>query len=329
MNILDKLKSIFKSNDDSVKQPIRGQQTLVPHDNISSTIIYIDESIIKQNRDSACIIWYAQWSVGNVESSKAAFAFLDTIRSIPGVQWMIHGGVGIYSLIVNFTLDTIQEACIKIQSGWHSGYDQFRESLIEDLTANIPQSYITNEYLNKNFKYTRTTFDGALDEDFNELPKVDSVYPIKRQTFTVQSADNLEEIYDKLVYINPSFMSYGKLLGILRIKLTVHLINKDYEIFTTLNKLPEELNKAFSLSYNIDESEAASYVRDIIGECIKCKVLPEDYSTTDIRDGFDTIDHWLAVHEQLDKLQESNEEVITDEIITDDNERNDNNARKN
>ena len=324
MGLLKKLKSVFtKNKDNSSSEEDNYISKLKPTTSIQSSIIYIDELMLKHNKDYAAILWYSEWNISDKEAIQEILSFLNAIEHIPRTDWIIHSGITHYSLIVNFTLKSIQDTCIT----YFPTSNQFQKSLIEDLAANLPQSYIDNAYLNKSLTYVRTTLDGRLDDEFNEITtKSKYIFPIITNNFTIESADNFNDILDKIVLANPiltasNAYTKSKLLMLSRIKITIHINNKYFTVYTTQDKLPEELTDTFCDIYFMDESDAIPEVASILDLCKANHLLPQDY--TNIYNGLH-----LNI-EQDNSIDESNEEVITDEIITDDNERNDNNARKN
>lgn len=300
---------------DSFKKKIRGLFDDYTEEDYSSKLsdfsyiqhlfVYKNEKVLFGN-----YLWYLCWDKNDYISPVRFLEFLQftSKEEIPFRVYTVLDRVHVLVSLNNMNMSNIYDTYVLYTTHHITKNNIFIDALLEDISLDIPQSCIYGS-LNKAITFHRTTLDGELDDDFNEVKKSDSKFPIEVQPSRyIKAADSIYDIRDKISYISQAlnvFVSDEELLDFGYIYL---VFDNRVTIVSRLSEVWSEL--PFRLVDNdiLKQDEVDSYMNDLATKC------RENDIPLEIEDSH---------HPELIHPEESGEEVLEDKIVSYSNQQKD------
>lgn len=238
--------------------------------NIRHIFIYKNERLLRLN-NIGNYLWYSCWDKDDVDASIYYLEFLQFVdRSTPIRVYVVLDQIHILLSLNVEDMSDIYDNYIEYSVNHIQKPNIFIQALLEDISLEIPQSYIQGK-LNKAITYHRTTLDGELDEDFNPIKNSKSKFPIQVQPDRyIVEADSIYNMRDNISYISQAlniFVSDQELLLFGHI-----LLQLDKKTYLTihLSDVFEELPIILKQENLIqDKKELDDYMKTLISTCMK------------------------------------------------------------
>lgn len=261
-----KVKNFFTSNDQEETEDYSNKLTNTPE--MYHMFIYKNERLLKLDKVGN-YLWYVCFSKTD---SSTLIHFIEFLQFISTTSTM-----RIYTVLdkvhILVSLDVIDMSQIYdnyISYGVHHQVktNMFVSSLLEDISLDIPQSYIQG-MLNKAIEYHRTTLDGELDEDFKEIKDKKSKFPLHLDTYKgcyIKEADSIYDIRSSIQYVANTmniFISDEELLMFGRIMLSIN----DIDITVSLSKVFDILPTELLANELLSEEELDDFFTDLCKVC--------------------------------------------------------------
>ena len=277
-NLIDKLKTkyhnFFANNTQQEVEDYTSKLTKTPE--MYHLFIYKNEGLLKLDK-LGNYLWYLCW---NKNDSSTPVHFIEFLQFVNSEASCMRVYVVLDKIHVLMSLDvddmsTIYENYINygvyLKRWYISGRPNiFINALLEDISLDIPQSYIQG-ILNKAIKYHRTTLDGELDDDFHEVKK-QSKFPLQLQESNdhkqraILEADSIYDIRNSIRYISiplTTFVSDEELLRFGRILLNINNVR----ITVTLNQVFDELPRTILDESLMTQDELQDFMIDLSKVC--------------------------------------------------------------
>ena len=266
-DLIKKFKDFFTSSkQEDTEEDYSSKLTKTPE--MYHLFIYKNEKLLKLDK-LGNYIWYLSWNKSDYHTPIHFIEFLQfTNTYLPLRIYTVLDTVHILLSLDTIDMSTIYESYISYGVHHQTKTNIFVSALLEDISLDIPQSYIQGT-LNKAIKYHRTTLDGELDEDFKEIKDNKSNYPIQLESFKdcyIKEADSIYELRDCIRYISNTlqvFVSDEELLKFGRIMLDI----KNVRITMTLEQVFDELPEQILANNLLSEEELEDFMTDLFKTC--------------------------------------------------------------
>ena len=236
--------------------------------NIRHIFVYKNERLLRLN-NIGNYLWYCYWDKDDVDSSIYYLEFLQFVdRSTPIRVYVVLDQIHILLSLNVKDMSNIYDNYIEYSVNHIQKPNIFIQALLEDISLEIPQSYIQGK-LNKAITYHRTTLDGELDEDFNPVKNSESKFPIHIQSDRyIVEADSIYNMRDSISYVSQAlniFVSDQELLLFGHIMLQ---LDKKTYLITRLSDVWEEL-PTLLVDENLiqDKQELDDYMNTLVSTC--------------------------------------------------------------
>lgn len=238
--------------------------------NIRHIFVYKNERLLRLN-NIGNYLWYSCWDKDDVDSSIYYLEFLQFVdRSTPIRVYVVLDQIHILLSLNVEDMSNIYDNYIEYSVNHIQKPNIFIQALLEDISLEIPQSYIQGK-LNKAITYHRTTLDGELDEDFNPVKNSESKFPIHIQSDRyIVEADSIYNIRDSISYVSQAlniFVSDQELLLFGHIMLQ---LDKKTYLITRLSDVWEELPDLLVQENLIqDKQELDDFMNTLVSTCME------------------------------------------------------------
>lgn len=266
-SIKKNLSNLFKFSSKKEEQEDYSTKLSNTH-NIRHIFVYKNERLLRLN-NIGNYLWYCYWDKDDVDASIYYLEFLQFVdRSTPIRVYVVLDQIHILLSLNVKDMSNIYDNYIEYSVNHIQKPNIFIQALLEDISLEIPQSYIQGK-LNKAITYHRTTLDGELDEDFNPVKNSESKFPIHIQSDRyIVEADSIYNIRDSISYVSQAlniFVSDQELLLFGHIMLQ---LDKKTYLITRLSDVWEEL-PTLLIEENLiqDKQELDDYMNTLISTC--------------------------------------------------------------